>query len=410
MDPLIIFLFLSILFLFGFVSNLFFRKTMVSNIFFLLLIGYLLGPVFKVVSLENIFVLNTFTPFFGALALMILLFEGGMHLNFYKVIKEFGHSISFTIVVFLLNVLLTGGVLHVFFKYPIIYGLLIGSIVAGVSSAITIPLVRKSRSSEGTKTILTLESAMNDALCVIISISIIQIILAGSISYQVVLQGIVSAFAIATVIGILGGLFWLKVLRDFTNTREFSYLLTLSFLLLLYVITEYFQGSGAFFALVFGLVLGNGAEILKTFKMKEIKLDKSILRFQNEISLFIKTFFFIYLGLIVDLSVLNLNIILIVVIILIIILLSRISGTKLLFSKIPSISKDSQTIIALHARGLAAAVLATYPLSVGINNVYSQSILPIVFLIIFLTNFTTTVYFFVSEKRKKRLLTNDINA
>jgi potassium/hydrogen antiporter len=403
-DVLLLFLFISIIFLFGFLSNIFFKKTLISNIFFLLLIGYLLGPAFNLIPLQDIFVLSSFTPFFGALALMILLFEGGMHLNFYKVIKEFGRSLSFTMTVFLITVVLIGGLLFFVFQYPILYGLLIGTIVGGVSSAVTVPLLQKSKCGDNTKTILTLESAINDALCVIIAMAIIQIILAGSIDFKVVAQGLISAFAIATVIGIIGGFIWLKVLRDFTHAKEFSYFLTLSFLMFLYAITEYFQGNGAFCALVFGLVLGNSPEILKMFRMKEFRIEKSILRFQHEISLFIRTFFFVYLGLIVDLSVMNISIIFIVVLILIIILLSRIISTSLLFSKTPLLKKDSGTIVALHARGLAAAVLATYPISVGITNQYSLTILPISFLIIFLTNFTTTVYFFVTEQKKQTLM------
>lgn len=403
-DVLLLFLFISTVFLFGFLSNIFFKKTMISNIFFLLLVGYLLGPVFNVIPIQDIFVLSSFTPFFGALALMILLFEGGMHLNFYKVVKEFGRSLSFTITVFLITVVIIGGLLHLVFNYPILYGLLIGTIVGGVSSAVTVPLLQKSKCGDNTKTILTLESAINDALCVIIAMAIIQIILAGSISIKVVAQGLISAFAIATVIGIFGGFLWLKVLRDFTYAKEFSYFLTLSFLMFLYAVTEYFQGNGAFCALIFGLVLGNSPEILKMFKMKEFRLEKSILRFQHEISLFIRTFFFVYLGLIVDLSIMNINIIFIVVLILIIILLSRIVSTSLLFSKTPLLKKDSGTIVALHARGLAAAVLATYPISIGIINPYSLTILPISFLIIFLTNFTTTIYFFITEKKKTTLI------
>ncbi len=400
MDVLLLFLFISIIFLFGFFTNIFFRKTKISNIFFLLLIGYLLGPVFNIIPLGDIIILNTFTPFFGSLALMVLLFEGGIHLNFYKVIKEFGHSISFTISVFLLTVLLTGIVLHLVFSYSILYALLIGSIIGGVSSAITVPLLQKSKASEETKTVLTLESAMNDALCVLIAISIVQIMLAGTLNFQVVMQGIVGAFAIATVIGVVGGILWLKILRDSTYAREFGYLLTLSFLFLLYVVTEYLQGTGAFCALVFGLVLGNAPEILKIFRMKEFRIDRNILKFQNEISLFLKTFFFVYLGLIVDLSILNLNIIFIVVLLFIIILLARILSVSLLFSKTEVLKKDRDTFVSLHARGLAAAVLATYPISVGLVDPQAYTILPIAFLIIFLTNFTTTIYFFISEKKK----------
>jgi len=242
---------------------------------------------------------------------------------------------------------------------------------------------------------------MTDALCVIITIAIVEIIVAQTASVQSVFQSIFSAFAIATVIGVVGGIFWLKILRDSRSAAEYSYLLTLSFLFFLYAVTEFVKGNGAFCALIFGLVLGNAPEILKIFKMKEFRLSRNIFQFQNEISLFIKTFFFVYLGLIVELGNLNLKTILIVVAILIISIISRIIVAKIMFSKSASLKKDQSKIIALHARGLAAAVLATYPLTSGINNVYTITILPIAFLVIVLTNLTTTVGFYLSERKPK---------
>jgi cell volume regulation protein A len=402
MQVLAVLLFIAGIFLLGFFGNLFFRKTKISDIFFLIIIGYLLGPLFNIIPVDKMD-LSSVTPILGALALIILLFEGGLHLNFYKVIKELGNATKFTILVFLITVLLCSGVLYFIFSYPFIYGLLIGSIIGGVSSAVTIPLIRTANSNESTKTLLTLESAMTDALCVIITIAIVQVIISQNTSIQFMLQGIFSAFAIATVIGVLGGIFWLKVLRDWRSTHEYSYLLTLSFLFILYVLSEYVKGNGAFCALIFGLVLGNSPEILKIFKMKEFKLNNTIKQFQSEISLFIKTFFFIYLGLIVDLSLLDLKLILIVIFILIVSIASRILSAKLLFSKDGDLNKYEPLIVSLHARGLAAAVLATYPLTMGIVNDYTLSILPIAFLIIILTNLTTTISYFMFEKKQKDL-------
>jgi cell volume regulation protein A len=401
MNTLLILLFVSGIFLLGFFGNLFFKKTKISDLFFLILIGYLLSSVFHIVPAYEIELLNSFTPIFGALALIILLFEGGLHLNFYKVIKELGNASGFTLFVFILTVGLCGLILNLVFGYPFIYGILIGSILGGVSSAVAVPLVKKSSASENTKTLLTLESAMTDALCVIITIAIVEIIVAQTASVQSVFQSIFSAFAIATVIGVVGGIFWLKILRDSRSAAEYSYLLTLSFLFFLYAVTEFVKGNGAFCALIFGLVLGNAPEILKIFKMKEFRLSRNIFQFQNEISLFIKTFFFVYLGLIVELGNLNLKTILIVVAILIISIISRIIVAKIMFSKSASLKKDQSKIIALHARGLAAAVLATYPLTSGINNVYTITILPIAFLVIVLTNLTTTVGFYLSERKPK---------
>ena len=64
--------------------------------------------------------------------------------------------------------------------------------------------------------------------------------------------------------------------------------------------------------------------------------------------------------------------------------------------------KDKNYIVGLHASGLAAAVLATFPLSMGIDNDITRMIIPVAFLFIILTNLTTTVMLFVTEHNNKK--------
>ncbi len=352
--------------------------------------------------------LKSMSSFFGSLALMLLLFEGGLHLNFYKVLREIGKATMFTIIVFFFTVLFSAVILHYVFSMPVLYGLLIGTAIGGISSAVVIPLVMASKSKEETKTLVTLESAITDVLCIIVFITILEIIVTQKSSIQFVTQNIISAFAIATVIGVVAGIFWTKILRDFNVTRQFSYLLTLSFLFIMYVLIDFLKGNGAFGVLIFGLVLGNSNEILKIFKMKTLSLDNvvslnEVFRFQAEISLFIKAFFFIYLGIILDLSSVNFNVILIVVFLISIIIASRYISIYI-FSNDHTIKQDTKYILSIHARGLAAAVLATYPLAMGIVNKYTLILLPITFLVIFLTNITTTFMFFFTERNKLKEL------
>ncbi len=403
-DANVLFLFFSLVFLIAFFGNLFFKKTRFSDISILLIIGFLLSNVLNIVTENQITVLKTMAPFFGSLALIIIVFEGGLHLNFYKVVKEIGKATLFTTIVFIITVLLSSTLLLLVFNIPFLYGLLIGSAIGGVSSAVIIPLILKSKSKEETKTLLTLESAITDSLCIIIFIIIFEIIVYQKSNIQFAFQNLLSAYAIATVIGIIAGIFWIKVLRDFNVIKEYNYLLTLSFLFLVYLLIEYAKGNGTFGVLVFGLVLGNSNDILKIFKMKVLSIEnvvslRQVYKFQSEITLFIKAFFFIYLGLILDLSAVDFNVILIVVALLLIVIISR-ALSVYIFSKDKIISKDKNYLLALHARGLAAAVLATYAISNNLVNEYTLIILPIVFLIIFLTNISTTIMFFFTDKQR----------
>jgi cell volume regulation protein A len=398
--PIIFLLFFAGIFLLGFFGNLFFKKTKISDIFILILVGLLLGPIFNVIPLEIIELLRSFTPIFAAIALIILLFDGGLYLNFYKVITEIKNAFLYTILVFILGTIVSATLLHFIFGFEWLFGILAGAIIGGTSSAIIIPLITKSTATDKTKTIMTLESAITDIFCVVTTIAIVGVIISQSINPNTIIKELFSAFAIATVIGLIGGFIWIKMLRDIEEVKNFSYLLTLSFLFVLYAVTEFLGGNGAFCALVFGLVLGNASDILKTFKMKEFTLEKNMTHFQTEISLLIKTFFFVYLGIIIDLNVITLEVVLITLALVAIILILRALITRLLFSKALE-KKDQDFIVALHARGLAAAVLATYPINMGLNNIFTQKIVGIAFLLIIVTNITTTIYFFLVENRQK---------
>ncbi len=409
-DTNILLLFIAGIFLIGFFGNLFFRKTKISDLFFLILIGFLLGPGLNIIPAEPLALLKSFAPFFGALALMVLLFEGGLHLNFYKVLTEFKNATLFTILVFLLTISLVSVTLYFVFSIPLLYGLLIGAIIGGTSSAVIIPLVSGSSASDDTKTFLTLESALTDSLCVVFAIAILDIIVSQTTNVQLIAQNIFAAYAISIVIGLFAGIMWIGVLKKFKYASEFGYMLTFSFLIILYVSSEFLKGNGAFCALMFGIVLGNYLALFRSFRFKKTEdpiedsfdVTESIKKFQTEFSLFIKSFFFIYLGMIVDFSGLNLKTILITIVLVLVAILTRILIIKMLYRKESNLKKDKNYIVGLHARGLAAAVLATFPLAMGIDNEITRMIIPVAFLFIILTNLTTTIMLFVTEHNNKK--------
>jgi hypothetical protein len=74
----------------------------------------------------------------------------------------------------------------------------------------------------------------------------------------------------------------------------------------------------------------------------------------------------------------------------------------MLYRKESNLKKDSNYIVGLHARGLAAAVLATFPLAMGIDNDVTRMIIPVAFLFIILTNLSTTVMLFITEHNTKK--------
>src|SRR4030043_1056503 len=80
-------------------------------------------------------------------------------------------------------------------------------------------------------------------------------------------------------------------------------ILTLAIAFLLYFIVESMGGSGVIFALTFGLMLGNGMEVAKFLGFKRTVLIHELMKkFHSQMSFLIKTFFFVYLGLMIIFS------------------------------------------------------------------------------------------------------------
>lgn len=402
-DVIVLFLFLAGIVLAGFLGTLFFKRTKFSDFILLMLLGLFIGPVFNLLGTDAVVFLRSITPFFAAFALAILLFEGGLRLNFYHVLKELPRTALFTLLVFVVSVVLIATIL-LLFGWNFLVALMVGAILGGTSSAIIVPMIQKASVSEETKTLLTLESSITDALCVIVTIALAQIILSQNIQFQVVLQGLVMAFSIAAVIGAIVGLFWIKLLRDESETKKYQYILSLAMLFLVYAITEYVGGNGAFSALVFGLVLGNAKEITKMLRMRSYAVALGITQFQSEISLFVRTFFFVYLGIIFVLTGFDWMILVIAVFVTFGILFARMLSVQALLRYAKNLVKDQKAIFSAMPRGLAAAVLATYPLTIGLTRgINVEQIVQLSFLVILFSNVAASLGIFHFEKEAKRL-------
>ena len=92
--------------------------------------------------------------------------------------------------------------------------------------------------------------------------AIIAVLASGSTNLAEVTIDTISAFLVSGIIGLLGGLAWLKIL-SLTTGQPFPYMITLAFMLLIFALSDLMVGSGggAIAALAFGLTLGNSNEL-----------------------------------------------------------------------------------------------------------------------------------------------------
>jgi cell volume regulation protein A len=354
----------SLIILIGFAANYLFHKTGLPDMLILIAVGILFGPVLGVFNQSTV---EGFAPYIAALALAYILFDGGMGLNIRRVFLNSPRAVLLAILGFIFSVFVVCAFTVLVFNVPLIYGLLFGSIFGGSSSIVVISLASKIKLSDKGATILILESAVTDILCIVISLSLLDIIVTGQADIAGVASGITGKFMIGLGIGIVLGFTWLFALRRVADL-PFSYILTLGVVLFGYAVSETLGGSGALSALTFGLILGNEREIFKLFRKVQpdssddekmtYAVSKGLKRFEAEIAFLIRTFFFVFLGIIFSFS--SVNLLIAGVAISLILLLSRIGAVWLSTEK-STLKKEGPIMSFVLTRGLAAAVLATLP-------------------------------------------------
>jgi cell volume regulation protein A len=387
------FLVAGLIIVLGYLGEEFFKRTNIPDPILLLLFGVLLGPVLNVFSREQ---LISISPYFAALALIVILFDGGLNMDIRQAIKNSPRALILGIAGFLLNVIVTALLCKFLFGWRLMNGLLLGSILGGSSSIIVVALTRKLGIGGKTETILSLESILTDVLCTVGAFVAIDIILSGEVSLQATLGSIALAFAVGTVVGSLVGVAWLNVLERL-NGKSNPYMLTLAILLLTFVVARSLGGTGAISALFLGLIVGNGPTIAKLLKLKyTMSIDESVRGFHSQISFLIRSFFFVFTGLLFSYS--SYILVLFGVLLAFVYLGLRFAAVKLSFLKS---AKDSEKIMTVMLpRGLAAAVLASLPLTSGVPN--SQDFPQIAFIVIITTIIICTVGVAILKKRTKK--------
>jgi len=414
MDPETVKAFLAIaaIIFIGFFGNLIFARFRVPDVLLLIALGMIIGPdilggAFNLVTSGTLAGINKYRDLLLTSALVLILFDGGLHLNMKSVLKSMKLATFTTVLTLLLEIALVALALHFFMNVDILLALVVGSIIGGTGEAVVIPIVNKMRIREETKAMLIMESVISDVLVIVIAITLMSVIALGDFNAIDVTRELAVKFVIGGVIGLLAGIAWLFVLQRLQN-QPLSYMITVAALFLVagFVEMDPINSSSAVAALMFGLAVGNRRFVKRwlTSVTLRISTDEHIQEFHSEISFFVRTFFYVYLGLLFRFSTFEtIHLVLGIGIIVIIVIVRR--ATSLLAARLGDLDKgDSDAMFSMMPRGLAAAVLATMPavLLAGTSvwkDTYEQLILNIVLIVILGTTILATILSFVTERR-----------
>ncbi|WP_420546410.1 cation:proton antiporter [Nitrosopumilus sp.] len=365
----------------GVAGEAFFKKTGIPDVTFLMMLGVIIGPVFGIIQPEAVIQV---VPYFAALALIIIMFDGGLNLDIKHVIKTAHFSVTLAILGFILSVVIITLAAHFVLNWLWLESILLGSIVGGSSSAIVFGLVRNIKISEETKSMLSFESALTDILATIVAFILFEAVLAGQFDLQTLQETLGRAIVVGLILGFGVGVPWMYVSTKLGNAQH-AYMLTLGVLFVLFFLANSFGESGALTALVFGLMLGNKnhlSKILK-FKLPRIETDDPT---HNQLTFLVRSFFFVFVGLMASFG--QIEYIIFGILITVAVYFGRLFVGKITLTK--RFSKlDRAVTNSMIPRGLAAAVLATYPVTMGLPN--AEAYPQIIFFIILSSVIITTI-------------------
>jgi NhaP-type Na+/H+ or K+/H+ antiporter len=405
----------------GFISEIIFKKFSFPDVLLLSFVGIALGSFFNIVDADTF---GFGAEIFSTFALIFILFQGASNINFKTLLKNLPSTLELTILSFILTTSVITGIFYYFFE-DFLLSLLVGTILSGTSSAVVIPIVTNVNIKNKYGLVLTLESAISDVLCILGTLTVLEIIETGSAVASTIFRDILSSFSLALLVGTTFGIGWILLFRKYDYLNYF-YMLTIAFLLGVYVFVEgpFISASGPIAVFAFGLVLGNSKSIFSIIdgdsdedeskkkaksKIKHIKasdeVEEHVLKnaltsdaknFYYEVSFFVKTFFFVYIGLLIDFS--NLEIVKLGALLVAGMFLVRPICVYFVFKNKTMEVKEKTFLEILIPKGLAAAVLSGIVVQSGVLSDKSNDFVNMILIVVLLSIIVSSILVFLTDK------------
>jgi cell volume regulation protein A len=398
-DTLTIFSFVAGIIIIGFVGEQFFKKTGIAVFIFLILIGIIIGPVLDVFPRES---LLPSLGVFAELTLLMVLFYGGMDTRMDAALKGGGRAFLQVIIYVGGSTFAIGLLSHLFIWWDLTQSFIFASMVGGeTTAAVVIPLSRSLKLPEVTTAFVTLESAMNSIVSIVLFFAFVGVYETGSGRWITALSEIAANFSVGIVLGAVLSMAWVLILHRYQQ-QKYTYVLTLGLVFATYAVSTRLGGSGELSVLIFGIILGNyhllGYLFKREFNMESLQQRLGI--FQEEISFLMATLFFVFLGLTFQINssqILNNHAI--GASVLVVLLLFRTAATEV-STRNSELRSDRRIIILLCAQGLVPATLAIIGVNLGLP--LANSFLNIVTYVIILTNVVAALGAVLRRRRDKR--------
>ncbi|MBO4764272.1 MAG: cation:proton antiporter [Bacteroidales bacterium] len=361
MDISFILIALGLLIFFAHIFSAAFAKTRIPSVLLLMIIGLILGPISGLISPDSF---GTAGSVFTTITLICILFQSGTTLD----LKVLGKSIGPALLAAVLNFIVITGIsilLGTYFLHiKLVHSCFLGAALGGTSSAVVIPMVNQLRPSEKAATILNLEAALSDIICLIIAMSLLESFGTGDVNPGEIALDIFFTMLVSYTIGGVAGYAWIIILKKWLVNIKNSMFTTFALAFIVYGLTNLIGMNGGMAILTFGLAVANfHSSPLARKSMAErassIVLNDNDRNFYSEIVFILQTYFFVYIGISIRFN--NWLHILIGAIFTALMFGTRYL-TMSLMGKKGMTKRDRRLLRVLGPKGLVAAVLASLPL------------------------------------------------
>ncbi|HOU92509.1 MAG TPA: cation:proton antiporter [Polyangiaceae bacterium] len=368
MDPVLLFLLgFATIFIVGIAGELVFERTSVPDVVWLLLVGILIGPVFGVVRREDLMAVG---PYFGALTLVVVLFDGGRQLRLGDVSRSLPRASLLAVSGFLFNVVVMAlaslGAAALGFlpsQWTVMHGVILGAILGGSSSVVIMPALAKARLEPRLSAMVSLESALTDVLCVVVTVACIDIVASGSggMDRGAIILG--RSFGIGLGTGLAAGLLWVLFMGLIRRVGN-AYAATLSILLLLFVGVSLLGGNAALAILAAAIVVGNAPALSQALGFREpVALDDEVQDTHSQVTFIVKSFFFTFIGAMLGPP---WGLVALGLLFAVLLFLARVPAAALSTWGGGFTPAERQLVGVMMPRGMAAGVLALMPYGAGV--------------------------------------------
>jgi cell volume regulation protein A len=356
---------LGLLIFFSHAFNELFSRTKIPNVLLLLLIGIVIGPISGAVTKDFFGKLgNVFTT----ITLIVILFESGANLKFKDIKETIGSASMITLINFVVTMSITALVGRYLLSLNPVNAVFVGAVCGGTSSAVVIPMVKQLKLGERSSSILILESALSDVLCLVVGLALLEGMAKDVVSVGAIFSKMWKAFLFAILIGIAGGFVWSFLIR-LIRTVKSSMMTTLAFVFILYGVVELMGFNGGLAVLSCGIILGNAEVIVdnkffrKIFKTEISGFNEKEKDFFAEIVFIMQTYFFVYVGIALQFGAFGIYAASFLIVILIIIFRA---GVTFIFAGRKVVRTEKTIMSVMMPKGLIPAVLASIPLQRGL--------------------------------------------